>query len=710
MNKKYLSHFRKKKNQASWYFNRLRAMTVSEYIYRISSRRVRVNERKQYEKYAANDHLNLPMDRNQDADIEHKSKVRFFFDIEQVEEIRSIFESMYSIELVANLDRSQKILDHNIDLFNEEFDLGVEINWSQDPRTKHVWPRAFWGDIDTRDSEGFGGVKWVWELNRHHHILTLAKAYFTNEKEKYAQEVCAQLESWIMQNPPLMGVNWTSSLELAIRMINWTWVLSFLSKSPSLTGNHLEMITRSIIDQTSYIYRHISAYSSANNHLIGEAAGLAVVGMAFPWLPDAQEWRQRGFFILESELEKQIYPDGTPAEQATSYLAFILDFNLLVWRLAALNGYSVPEIWYERLNAACSFIISLADGRGNISSIGDSDDGWVVRLDDRPNVDNYHSILASAAAILGRSDFKTDFTRWDEKSYWILNTQGYDEFCGLVSEKKCLPSSRIFRNGGYCIMKTEQLLLAFDCGPLGFLSTAAHGHADALSIWLSVNGIPLLIDAGTYAYQEGREWRDYFRGTSAHNTIRIGKRDQSEILGTFLWGKRARAKLLRWESNQRFDLAVAEHDGYKNFGIIHRRAVMFIKPNVIVVEDYLSGTSKYLVEQLWHFPKKSKLEIQNELVRIELNENRYWIWIDQQNRDLDTRIISGQESPPQGWISKRYGSIHPAPVLSYLGELLLPARISIGFYLNQAANEDEIGLIMNKAFDFLREIRQGEVN
>ena len=185
--------------------------------------------------------------------------------------------------------------------------------------------------------------------------MTLAKAYHLSGDIQYAQEVCAQLESWIDQNPPLIGVNWTSALELALRLINWSWVLAFLGDTPYLTPKLRYALADAIQQQGAYIERHRSAHSSANNHLIGEAAGLAITGIAFPWLPRAKQWRDTGLAILNEELPEQIYADGVPAEQATHYLAFVLDFYLFTWELAKRNGHQPPAIWQTRLAAAAPF-------------------------------------------------------------------------------------------------------------------------------------------------------------------------------------------------------------------------------------------------------------------------------------------------------------------------------------------------------------------
>lgn len=616
----------------------------------------------------------------------------------------------FPVELAATLDTAEALLAGRIVLFGQSLQLEHPIAWQRDPKTGRDWPDEFWADIDTRDGQRIGGVKWVWELNRHHHLVTLGKAYFLSGDERYAQAVVEQLTHWIATNPTGRGVNWTSALELALRLINWAWALMFIRGSAALSAPALVQILEAATIQAQRIVAHLSAYSSANNHLMGEAAGLAITGLSFPMLPQARQWQSTGLAIMERELAQQIYPDGVPAEQATEYHAFVLDFNLHVWRLAQLHGIPLPTIWRDRLAAASEFLcalmpVSAADAPGDIGGavppIGDGDDAWVVRLDDRPQVDNYRSIVASAAVICGRPDFKQIAGRWDEKSAWLLGPEGGETFARQTSkEKASAPASRHFAEGGYCVMQTPGRHLIFDCAPLGYLSTAAHGHADALSLIVALDGQPFLVDPGTYAYQEGGLKRDFLRSTAAHNTLVIDGRDQSQMQGTFLWGRKATTQLLHWNSNPSYDIAIAQHDGFAPEGAIHRRGVLFHKPDWLVVIDWVfkpqaaaeeqnSSTkpdpARHL-EQFWHLPPHSRIEIGGEHAALTLPGTAdspgrvVWAWFTG-GPNFRLATYEGCDAPMQGWFSSHYGAWEPAPVLALEGTAELPARLVGCFHL-----------------------------
>ena len=315
------------------------------------------------------------------------------------------------------------------------------------------------------------------------------------------------------------------------------------------------------------------------------------------------------------------------------------------------------------------------DKHGLIPEIGDSDDAWVVRLDDDPKVNNFRSIVTTAATLLQDPTLKRPDTEWDEKSYWLLGEEGRASFTRL--QPAALQSSPVaFTEGGYHVMRTANCLVTFDTGPLGYLSTAAHGHADALSITLSANGIPLLIDPGTYGYQEGGEWRQFLRSTAAHNTVVVDNRDQSEMQGTFLWGRKATCHLLEEYLSDDFAIIVAEHDGYRNEGIVHRRTLIYDKPDCLFVIDELNGTGSHQFEQLWHLPVDATLLPLADHTLITVAQQQAMIVpLYQDEYPLHRKVYYGQREPMQGWVSHHYGHIASAPVLSLGGESTLSTKL-----------------------------------
>ena len=695
-------------NRFAWYMNRLRSMSRAELSYRLTQRlKIEQERRSAGTAYRS---MQPQLASAAISSFRNESAAHFFFAWADRARLSDELSIDGGERIQATCARADELLAHRIRLFSQTVDLGSEIDWQRDPITGNQWPQTFWADIDIRDGERVGGVKWVWELNRHHHLVTLAKAYFLTDNLRYAQEVCAQLESWLAQNPPGYGVHWTSALELALRVINWSWTLAFIRQAPPLSDALLSDVLQSMALQTRLIERRLSAHSSANNHLIGEAAALAIVGLSFPQFADADRWRRKGLSILEEELPRQIYADGAGAEQAPDYLAFIVDFNLHAWQLAARNEIEAPPIWLARLTAAANFLAHLMDASGNIPAIGDSDDAQVVPLSEAIDVNNLASIIRTAHRMQRRDP--RNALPFDEKYFWLC--AGQERQMSLAAEKhsaegsaaeaKKVVGSALFAEGGYCALRAEESVAIFDCGPLGYLTTAAHGHADALSLTLSAAGTPLLIDPGTYAYQEGYAWRDYFRSTRAHNTLEIAHTDQSEMRGAFLWGGRATTRLLCWQSSDEFDLAIAEHDGYRERAIRHRRGILYLKPHwILVIDDLIHGGpihpglndervndgKEHHVTQSWHFAPESTVVAETAGATVTNGQQSLRI-VQPENTELKRQIVCGATDPIQGWASSGYGQLAEAPVLCVSGAVALPFRLATALCLESGLESERV--------------------
>jgi hypothetical protein len=442
----------------------------------------------------------------------------FYFPANTQADLVNWYKEKYANELTVVQQRADELCDHVIPIFKRQFNFPATIPWHQDPITYRDWPQTYYADIDFRDGQTIGGVKWVWEVNRHQHLVTLGKAFFLTGDERYAQEVCSQICHWVATNPPLIGVNWVSSLELAVRVISWLWAIHFIRQSKALDERIFHIVLQSIYEQTRFIETHLSAFTSANNHLVGEAAGLASVGLVFPQLRRSRDWIQKGIRILTEEIEKQIYSDGVSAEQSVHYEMFSADFWIGVLVLAKKVQIEVPRVWYERLEKAGEFMMYLIDSGGNIPQIGDDDGGYAYWLCEIADFNKSRSMLSTLSVVCEREDFKHYGKSFDEKSFWLLGMEGYRIYQGIGAEN-CSLESRRFSQGGYYILRSEETVLVFDCGKLGYANHAGHGHADALSVTLSICGKPVLVDPGMPCYHENPRLRDAFRGTSAHNTI-----------------------------------------------------------------------------------------------------------------------------------------------------------------------------------------------
>jgi len=336
-----------------------------------------------------------------------------------------------------------------------------------------------------------------------------------------------------------------------------------------------------------------------------------------------------------------------------------------------------------------NFFAAVMDLNGNVPMIGDADDGVLVRFDPDRSACRYRSLLATGAAEFSRADFKRKARQFDEKSLWLLGSKGRSAFNELPAAAIESPTQS-FPTGGYYILGTDfglpsEIRAVADAGPLGYLSIAAHGHADALSFTLSVAGQEILIDSGTFAYHTEARWRSYFRGTSAHNTARIDQLDQSVAAGNFLWLNKAETKVLQWTSNPSEDRLVASHNGYLrlNDPVLHTRDLRLLKEQrLLLIEDRFEAEGDHVVELHWHFREDSAIRMHEggfvAHVGPVLIESLFT------GSAGSAELVRGCADPPLGWVSRRFDHREPTPVVRWSapmhGQLALTTemRISVG--------------------------------
>jgi hypothetical protein len=440
-------------------------------------------------------------------------------------------------------------------LLNLRFSFPGEVNWHLDPVSGKSWTKQYtglmgrWFWTEKRTSDALP----TWELNRQQHFVTLGRAYFLTGDERYAATCMEQIESWLAQNPPKIGVNWFSSLEIGMRLISWSIAFYLLRSSEAFAARKAKLFVKGLYRQTEYLWNHLTLDQGVpNNHLIGEVAALIVVGGLFPEFEKSETWVRTGLQILDQALHQQTHLDGVNKEQASGYHRFVLDLVCLVVLLGQCAIVPRSERIERVLERMLDYALYAMDPQGQLPQIGDSGDGWGLRLDMRTAHRDVRSWLAVGAVLFRRSDLKFGATTgaslseedaqesFRAEALWLLGGAGREIFLAL--EKRLPPfSSFAFREGGHYILRdswdAHSDYAVFRSGEfgLGGEGACAHAHCDLLSLTLWMGGRPVLVDSGTYSYHG--PWRSYFRLTPAHNTIRIDDRDQALPLNEFAWRK-----------------------------------------------------------------------------------------------------------------------------------------------------------------------------
>ncbi len=509
--------------------------------------------------------------------------------------------------------------------------LNIEFNepaldWHLDPQTGARAPTTYALDINYRDPALVGNVKNIWEKNRHHHVSVLAAAHAVTGDARYAEAVERQLTSWVQANPFLRGVNWTSALELGIRLIAWVWTERLLRGAPqhdALFGERGTMWP-AIYRHQWLIRRYYAHGSSANNHLIGEMAGLFMASTIWPYYDESAEWETFSREKLELEVIRQTFDDGLNREQAFAYHLFSLDFFLLAMAEADRMERPFSTAYKEATAKMIRAASLLSDARGHLPRYGDGDEGKALDLGGaRSALDcptwEAHRIPAAP------DETERDF--YDAGLFLWVAARGTDR------ERFCLA----------------------DAGPLGYLSLAAHGHADALSFVLNLGGRRILVDPGTGSYHADPAARAYYRSTRAHNTVTVDALDQSEPGGVFLWTRHARTRVLQWGGGR----LVAEHDGYRRLAdpVTHRRQLIWRDDRLTVIDE-LEAKGEHDYEFRLHFAPDCRLTEEADATIVEWDGGRLHV---SRAPNLAYAVVCGGDEA--GWYSPGFNVSVKAPTL-----------------------------------------------
>jgi hypothetical protein len=583
---------------------------------------------------------------------------------------------------------ADRILDGRFDVFAlRDARLGFPPRWNVDPKTGVEAPLEFGLALNYRDAARVGDIKYLWEINRHLELVTLAQAWHLTGDERYARGARVLVDSWLDACPYPRGANWCASLEHAIRLVNWAfaWQLLGADDSPLFKGAEGRDFHRrwleSIYRHCHFIARHFSRHSSANNHLLGEATGLFIASLNWPLWRESARWRDRARAELTREALLQTFEDGVDKEQAVWYHHAVADMLLIAGLFARANGCGFDEQYWRALESMLDFLASIMDVSGGVPAIGDADQGVLTRLVPEGG-DVYRSLLASGAVLFGRAEFRLKAGELDDKTRWLLGDDAAARFEALDASQALLPVRRAFPRAGYYILGDEfetpgEVRIVADAGALGYLSIAAHGHADALAFTLTVGGRPFLVDAGTFAYHTERAWRRYFRGTSAHNTVRLDGEDQSLFAGPFLWLQHAEATVDEFMCSPGLQLLVAHHDGYRRLAdpVQHRRSWRYdTKGATLVVEDELLCSGTHTAEIFWHFAPECQVACTDRLVTAERDGLRVEL---EAPESLAVTLARGRDpgqggergDGPLGWVSSGFDLKAPATTAVFAGQI-----------------------------------------
>jgi len=493
----------------------------------------------------------------------------------------------YARELISI---ASSILEGRIPVFNSTVDYGKTIAWRRDPMHNIETPPAYFRRIPYLDLARAGDHKFIWEINRHQHLVLLAQAELLTGDAKYGDHVFRQLEHWWRENPFQRGINWTSALEVALRALSWVWIFHWIGTrmSPGFRKRFLAELYRHGL----HLEYNLSLYFSPNTHLLGEAVALHALGRLYPQWPRSTRWRRMGHETVREHLHTAVMADGSYFEQSTYYHVYALDMFAFHSVLE-----DVPSTYIDKLGCMAEFLASLVSDTGKLPFLGDDDGGRLFHpYGSRSQF--ARGTLAVASLLAEKRYFAyADHDLAEMATWWLSRSLG-----GAPSLDAIPSASAIFQDAGIVTFRRSGVVALFDAGPFG-PGNAGHSHSDTLSLVVTVGAQEVLIDSGTFSYMDP-EWRSVFRGTPAHNTICTDTHDQAVSGGPFRWTQKPAVQLLAHHFGAERDFADAACS-CQHF--THRRKVEFDGLE-FWVHDHLEGPpGEHAVQLYWHFAIEPRL-------------------------------------------------------------------------------------------------------
>ncbi len=505
---------------------------------------------------------------------------------------------------------------------------GNDIAWQGSAHNDRL-ATVHWSRINYRDTAAIGDPKQIWELNRHQFLRHWILSTDISIQER-VDAVSHLLLQWIEKNPYGRGMNWTSSLELALRLMAWESCLTSLGKN-NFDPQVIEVVEASVVEHCLHLRQQPSLYSSANNHRVGELVGEMAAAAMFPDHSTLSSAAKKAWALLQIEARRQVTRDGICREQAYYYHAYTMLYFKRAASYAKSLFLAVPPCFTDLTQKMQDALDAVTDEQGNWFEIGDRDDGDLHAL--QPLQEEPQSV--SVPARIGFFHYQ---------------------------------------DGGYAVWKTPAFHLLFRCGQFGYPSIAAHAHCDQLSVLLKMNNKDILTDSGTGSYHENETWRRYFRGTTAHNTIRVNDEDQAEYGGPFLWNT-APAGVIS-------EALPAKVIGSTNawicrlYPVTHQRSIEFDPENIdflrvhdnLMPESHADHSRKY--ELIWNFGLGITVHSDETNSNIQKPSDVFYLTIILEHEPILRMTISlsdlswcaihhGDESLPAGFYSRKLGERIP---------------------------------------------------
>lgn len=477
--------------------------------------------------------------------------------------------------------------------------------WNMDPQTGYRWPNEIYYKVRKITPQGSvergNDIKYAWELSNSHFLVTLAQAYVYTEDMKYINQYFMIMDNWIKNNPVGFGVNWSCTMDVALRAINYIVSASILSKVYEPFESLYKKYSGILYSHMLFIRDNLEYGFVRENHYLSDITGLKMLSQIFVGDEKADRIYSFASKSFIEEINYQIYKDGTDHEASTCYHAFVLELFAIGLATDESLRKQMPRkqiaIFFNMVKFSeelCAF--------NRYPIVGDNDSGRVLDL-------NATSGFKDVVPVFAKMLFDINIERINEYSFMILG-----------NKRLAIPNSYeqhkggLFQKGGYAIADSSVHRVLLHSGTIGRKGKGGHGHNDQTSIVVDSYGAPFIIDAGSYVYERDLIERHAFRSTVAHNCVMLGEVEQNNIVWSkpFKMQNNTKAKISAEYKADKTTL-VGTHFGYeKKFStIIHREIEISEK---LVITDIIDGKYEGTISMLLTFDPSVSVKIADNIV------------------------------------------------------------------------------------------------
>lgn len=583
------------------------------------------------------------------------------------DDFASTLRRLFPETRTAILAQARDTLKHRFTLQGGvQLSLGPQIDWERDPKSGARWERDNRRNNCTCRPDSRCDLRHIWALSRGHEMAPMAIAGVLEGRADYADEIERQMCGWIAQNRVGDGVNWLSPAEAAIRAINWLEAYSIVCRRRPREPEFAELLHEHLVTTGIFIRSRLQAVCCGHNdyRYLANLVGLLFLGELCHDLEFGKEWREFALREIESECRHQFGENGLLRQSSLAYHGFATELILHALLLERHCAWRFSDSLKQRFARMLDILALYSDESGALQAWGDSEElrvaNWCAR-DPR----DFGDVMALGRWLLDATTEDRALSQAEE----LLIAGGSGRTapaCDFAGSQ----SSFHLQESGLCRLKSKSWQVDFFADTERSNSTSSHQHNDLLSLTASYYGVQVLIDSGTFSYNESDAMRTEFRGTAAHNSVMVDREEQRRSVSNmpFLLRPDACGRVSLWQTNVEHDLVVAEHDGYRRLGdpVLHRRAVCMLKETeVLLIKDELRGEDTHLVETFFHLGE----------VQIQTLDSRSLILrlADQSSLLLTTLNPEIEFTVNIGWRSPAYDAREPGLVVAAAVESQLPA-------------------------------------